>query len=167
MLHGTYHFGGKRVACRNAYCTNCRNPRFAEGLRSLVVLHIFFIPLLPVATTVRWFCSTCRKEIDIFRPSRPWILIAGVFFGLLMTFVGVMILINSPDKEGALGCIILGLLMVVGLVYMIRKQSYRDYVSAQDAVPPLQGDHCPYCEALVLQAEKPHCHACRVDIITK
>ncbi|HEY4249245.1 MAG TPA: DUF4240 domain-containing protein [Lacunisphaera sp.] len=167
MLHGTYYFGRKRVACRNAYCTTCRAPRFAEGFRSLVVLHVFFIPFLPIATTVRWFCSTCKKEIDAKRPSRPWILITGILFGLFMTFIGVMMLFDRHEKETALGALIFGPLMVIGLAYMIRKQDYRGYIGAQENVPPLPGDHCPYCKAPVFAAKTPHCHACKVDIITK
>ena len=167
MVHGTYYFGRKRVACRNAYCTTCRGPRFAEGLKSLVVLHVCFIPFLPIATTVRWFCSTCQNEIDARRPSRPWILIAGVLFGLLMTFAGVMVMLDGHEKETALGMLVFGPLMVIGLVYMIRKQDYRGYVAYQEKVPGLNGEHCPYCKAAVFAAEMPHCHSCKVDIITK
>lgn len=167
MLHGTYYFGRKRVACRNAYCTTCHAQRFAEGFRSLVVLHVFFIPFLPIATTVRWFCSTCKNEIDARRPSRPWILVAGILFGLFMTLSGVMVMFDGHEKETALGMLIFGPLMVIGLVYMIKKQDYRGYISAQENVTPLSGDHCPYCKAPVFAAETPRCHACKVDIITK
>jgi Protein of unknown function (DUF4240) len=167
MLHGTYYFGRKRVACCNAYCTTCRGARFAEGRRSLVVLHVFFVPFLPVATVVRWFCSRCKKEIDAKRPSRPWILTAGMLFGLFMTFAGVMVMVDGSEKETALGMLVFGPLMVIGLIYMIRKQDYRGYVASREKVPPLAGDHCPYCQAPVFPAETPHCHACKVDIITK
>jgi len=155
------------VACRNAYCTTCRTSRFAEGLRSLVVLHIAFIPLIPIGTIVRWFCTECCKEIDARRPSRPWILSAGVFFGLLMTFVGVMVLVEGKERESAIGCLVFGPLMVIGLIYMIRKQDYRGYVTAQQAVEPLRGDRCPYCASSLFAARKPHCHACKVDIVTQ
>ena len=84
-----------------------------------------------------------------------------------MTFVGVMVMIDGHEKESALGCLIFGPLMVIGLVYMIRKQDYRRYVSSQEAVQPLNGDQCPYCKAPVFAAETPHCHTCRVDIIAK
>jgi len=84
-----------------------------------------------------------------------------------MTLVGVMVLLDGHEKESALGCLIFGPLMVVGLVYMLRKQDYRDYVASQGAVPPLQGDRCPYCEAPVFRAETPRCHSCHVDILTK
>lgn len=166
MLHGTYYFGRKRVACRNAYCTTCRAPRFAEGFKSLVVLHIFFIPFLPIATTVRWFCSSCRKEIDAKRPSRPWILVAGILFGLFMTFVSLMMLLDGQQKESASGMLVFGPLMVIGLIYMIRKQDYRGYVASQEKVPALPDDRCPYCKAPLFAAVTPHCHACKVDIIT-
>jgi hypothetical protein len=165
MVHGTYYFGRKRVSCRNAYCTTCRAPRFAEGLKSVVVLHLCFIPILPVATAIRWFCKSCGNEIDARRPSRPWILVVGAMFGLLMTFVGVMVLIDGHNRESALGCLIFGPLMVIGLIYMIRKQDYRGYVGSQENVPPLKGDRCPFCEAPLLAAVTPHCHACNVDIL--
>jgi hypothetical protein len=167
MVHGTYHIGRKRVSCRNAYCTTCRAPRFTEGRRSFVVLHLFFIPILPVAAVVRWFCHTCGNEIDARRPSRPWILVAGAGIGLLMTFAGVMVVVDGHEVVSGLGCLILGPLLVIGLIHLIRKQDYRGYVASQEQVPPLPGDHCPYCAAPVFAAETPHCHACKVDILTK
>jgi uncharacterized paraquat-inducible protein A len=167
LIHGTYNFGNRLVACRNAYCTTCQSSRFADGRRSLVVLHIAFIPVLPIATTVRWFCSSCRNEIDARRPSRPWILIAGALFGLLMTFVGVMVLREGVEKEAAYGCLLFGPLLVIGLIYLIRKQNYRIYLSARDDVEPLSGDHCPYCTSPLFAADKPHCHSCKIDIYTQ
>ena len=92
---------------------------------------------------------------------------AGVLIGLLVTFVGVMILIDGHERETAWGCLGFGPLMVAGLIYMIRKQDYRGFREGEAAVPPLSGDHCPYCKAPVFRAEKPRCHACRVDIITR
>ena len=167
MVHGTYYFGRKRVSCRNCYCTTCGEPRFAEGRKSLVVLHFFFVPILPVAMVVRWFCNTCGNEIDARRPSRPWILVAGALFGLLMTFVGVMMMIDVHERESGLGCLIFGPLMVIGLIFMIRKQDYRGYIVSQEKVPPLKADRCPYCKAPVFAAETPHCHSCNVDILTR
>lgn len=155
------------MACRNAYCTTCRSPKFAEGLRSLVVLHIVFVPLLPIGTLVRWFCAECKKEIDARRPSRPWILTAGVFFGLLMTFVGVMGLIEGKERESAIDLLVFGPLMVVGLVYMIRKQDYGGYVTALETVEPLRDDRCPYCASPLFSSRRPHCHACKVEIVTQ
>lgn len=167
MLHGTYYFGRSRVVCRNAYCTTCRAPRFAEGFKSLVVLHISFIPILPIAVTTRWFCSVCLKEIDARRPSRPWILVAGVVFGLLMTLVGVLAVIQGHDRESPWSIIVLGLLIVAILVYMIQKQDYADYLVGREHVTPLNADQCPYCKSPLPPAVTPHCPSCRVNILTK
>jgi hypothetical protein len=79
----------------------------------------------------------------------------------------VLMLFDGHEKETALGALIFGPLTVIGLVYMIKKQDYRGFISSQEQVPSLPGDHCPYCKAPVFAAETPHCHACKVDIITK
>ena len=168
MIHGgTYHFGRWRVACRNAYCTTCRAPRFAEGFKSLVVLHISFIPLLPIAITTRWFCSVCRKQIDARRPSRPWILVAGVLMGLLITVAGVFLLVHGERKESPWASLVLGPLIVVVLVYMLRKQDYTGYVVGRELVTPLSADWCPYCKSPLPPAATPRCPSCRVNILTK
>ena len=167
MVHGTYYFGKKRVACRNAYCTTCKAARFAEGIKSLVVLHFCFIPILPIAMKIRWFCRTCEHEIDAHRPNSRFILIAGVFCSALITLLGVMGLINGDEMESTAGPLLFGPLMAGGLVYLLRKPDFANFVAAQQAVVPLDGSHCPYCKAPVFAATKPHCHACRVDIIAK
>ena len=167
MLHGTYHFGRRRVACRNAYCTTCRAPRFAEGFKSLVVLHIGFIPILPIAITTRWFCSICHKEVNARRPSRPWILVAGVAFGLFMALAGVIVLVQGHRKESPWPCIVPGSLIVAVLVYMLRKQDYAGYVVGRELVTPLSADWCPYCKSPLPPAETPRCPSCKVNILTK
>lgn len=167
MIHGHYYFGRKRVACRNAYCTVCKGSRFAEGLKSLVVLHLWFIPLLPIGTEIRWFCSTCHREIDVRRPSRPFILVAGIFFGIVLTFIGVMIFIEADQKEVGPACLVIGPMMVGGLAYILRTQDYKGFVAATHAVEPLDGDYCPYCKSPVRPTSPPHCQSCHVDIIAK
>jgi hypothetical protein len=167
MIHGHYYLGKKRVACRNAYCTTCHAARFAEGRRSLVILHLNFVPILPIGTIVRWFCSACKGEVDAHRPSRPWILIAGIFFGLLITFVAVMTLIEGKEKEPPWGGLLLGPLIVVGLGYMIGRQDYKGYLAGQQTVTPLKGDRCPYCGLPLVAAKTPRCRACKIKIITK
>lgn len=109
MIHGTYHVGNRRVSCRAVYCTTCKSPQLAEGRKSLVILHIAFIPLAPIGTTVRWFCRSCHREADARRPSRPVILLAGVAFSVGMMLLGVSMFFNHEKTDDALGCLVLGL----------------------------------------------------------
>ncbi len=165
MIHGTYRFGKKRVACRNAFCTTCGAPRFAEAFRSLIVLHLFFVPLLPLAVSVRWICTSCGKEIDARRPSRPGILFVGSLLGLLLMVIGLITLGQGKEKDTAWGCLLLGPLLIAGMVHELLKKGHHRYEAAKQAVPPLRADQCPYCRSILLSGKPPHCLGCDVDIL--
>jgi hypothetical protein len=49
----------RRVAFRNDYCMACNAPRRAVQIRTLDVIHLYFIPLLPLGLWKRWCCCTC------------------------------------------------------------------------------------------------------------
>jgi LPXTG-motif cell wall-anchored protein len=166
VLHGIYRFGRKRVACRNCYCTCCDSVELTDGYRSLLVAHIFFIPLLPVGTDTKWHCTKCNNDIDSRRPSRPFVLIAGILCGFLFMFIGTMIRIETGEN-GAYWLILFGFLLSTGLYYLIRKQNYGIYLQSSKAVTPLNGESCPHCHAPILSSAKPRCHACKVNIIMK
>jgi hypothetical protein len=166
VIHGTYRFGKKLVACRNTYCTTCKAPVFAEGFRSILVLHIFFIPILPFGTDVRWYCTRCKREADAGRPSRPFILVAGILCGLLLVFIGVMIALQANDPTGY-WVSLFGSLMTAGLAFLIRKQDYGTFLSSSKAVTPLAGDFCPYCREPLFAKVTPRCHTCRINIMTR
>jgi hypothetical protein len=62
LLHGHYKLFRRRVAVRNVWCTVCKEPRLAIGIRSIVVIHLFWIPILPIARVTDWACATCGKN---------------------------------------------------------------------------------------------------------
>ena len=166
MIHGIYHFGKKRVACRNAYCTVCQEPTFAEGRRSLVMLHVMFIPLIPLGLFVRWFCTQCGKETDAKRPARTGFLTAGILFGVFVLCVGIMnLILNADPKSWAV--IGMGLVIAGPLYWLRRRKAYEAYDTAQREVPPLSTDACPYCRGAILGGTTPRCHVCQVKIVTR
>jgi hypothetical protein len=167
LIHGIYHLGKKRVACRNAYCTTCKDAQFFEGRKSLMIFHIFFIPLLPLWLVVRFFCTRCGEQLDSARPSRSWLLAVGAFIGLLIAFVGVFGLIMGDEIESEIVCVAFGLCLAGGLIWTIRRGNHKAYVSGKKSVNPLRGDICPYCNSSLFAKITPHCHVCKVDIITK
>jgi hypothetical protein len=168
MIHyGVYRFGRKRVACRNAYCTTCDSSQFAEGYRSILVMHVFWIPLLPIGTDVSWFCARCGNTTDAKRPSRPFVLIAGMLCGVLLMFVGIMIGMTTVDGWNVGGGVALfGTTMAAGLFYLIKKQNYGRYAEAIRVVTPLSGESCPYCKTPLFAKLQPRCDSCRVNILT-
>jgi hypothetical protein len=48
LVHGFYRFKPKRVAFRNDFCLACAKAVRAFQVRTFDVLHVFWIPLLPV-----------------------------------------------------------------------------------------------------------------------
>ena len=166
MIHGIYHFGKKRTACRNDYCTVCQAPTLAEGRRSFVMLHFLFVPVIPMGFHTRWFCTTCGMETIAKQPNRPALLIVGVVFGVFMMVVGTTMLLAEGDPAGWLG-VGMGMIVVFSLLVGVKRQKYDAYLAAKRAVVPLRGDECPFCHAPVLASITPRCHACQVRIATQ
>jgi len=166
MIHGIYHFGKKRTACRNDYCTVCQAPTFAEGRRSLVMLHLIFVPLIPLGLHTRWFCTRCGNQTEAKRPSRKGIMVAGIVFGCFLTLGSTILLIVERNPRNLLG-MGMGAGLILVLVSGIKRQNYDAYLAAKRSVVPLRGDTCPFCHEAVLPAIEPRCHACDVKIVTK
>lgn len=62
VVHGIYEFAPKGHAFRNDYCLTCHCPRIALQVRSFYVLHIYWVPLIPLGFWKRWICSACGRE---------------------------------------------------------------------------------------------------------
>lgn len=183
LLHGHYKFLPRRVAVRNAWCTVCKQPRLAVGMRSLVVIHLFYIPVLPIARVTDWFCASCDNDVRANITSRPRILRWGlVLAGLLLT-AGLWVLIHAlltgedaltaKGSETGEGVASGATLMMMGAVFgwvafwenrRIRTQGFDDGTTP---VAPLAGDRCPLCGDLVLIPGNPRCDRCQVDIVVR
>lgn len=132
-----------------------------------MVLHVAFVPVLPVGVETRWFCGRCGEEVDAHRPSRPWALVAGVILGVLACVAGVSFLLQDHEREAAIGCFVMGTALIAGCAYGLKSAKYRAYETGRRAVTPLAADHCPYCNQPIFASAAPRCHACRVDIVTR
>jgi hypothetical protein len=73
LVHGTYRFRPKRVAFRNDYCMKCKAERIAVCVRTIDVLHIFWIPLVPLGARRRWYCIECGQPPDALKTVRQGI----------------------------------------------------------------------------------------------
>lgn len=162
IFAGTYYFGRKRVSCRNAFCSVCHGPRFFEGRRSIVVLHLMFIPILPIGFKTRYFCTSCDIDLGSQRPSRPLILSAGVVAGCIFTAVGAYGLFLGQE----LWVFLVGFLFTAWLIWLLRQKRYATFKMNQSLVEPLDARNCPYCQRPLLPSAKPNCPDCRVKIIT-
>ena len=182
FVHGHYKFFPKRSAVRNVWCTVCKQPRLAIGVRSLLVIHIFWIPVLPVARVTDWVCASCRNNPKANLTARPSAMRWPVVLAGLLAVAGIWVLIEAlrtgqdplggNDKRMSDGIASAVTLLLMGglLGYMARRQLRRTaelgFDDGKTPVAPLSGDTCPLCGELMLTRDNPRCERCQVDIQT-
>jgi len=173
LLHGHYKFFRRRSAVRNAWCTVCKQPRLAIGARSLVVIHLFWIPVLPVARVTDWTCASCGNNPKANLTSRPaamrWpLVIAGILLAAGLWVLAETWLTKQDPLGGAdtrvsdgIASGVTLLLMGALIGYMARRQLRRTaelgFDDGKRPVAPLSGDSCPLCGELVMTRDNPRC----------
>lgn len=183
LIHGHYKFFRRRAAVRNVWCTVCKQPRLAVGFRSLLVIHLFWIPVLPVARVTDWVCAGCGNDPKANLTARPsamrWplviaglLMVAGLWV-LAETFINRRDPLGGQDTSVADGFASGVTLLIMGGIFgfMARRQLRRTatlgFDDGKTEVAPLSGDNCPLCGVLMLTRDNPRCEACQVEIQTR
>src|SRR5580698_7308270 len=95
---GVFHFRPKRIAFRNDYCLACKRPRGSVRMRTFDVLHILWIPILPLGVWRRWICTACGREVNVEVKTRRSFKWAGlgvlIFMGAISWFAPI-----EPDSR--------------------------------------------------------------------
>lgn len=97
VIHGTYHWQRQTLAFRNDYCLSCAAPRLAYLQRTFDVLHLFWIPVLPLGFWKRWRCSVCgldpHARAAMARPIK--------WAGIALLIVGAVVFwMTTPGASG-------------------------------------------------------------------
>jgi hypothetical protein len=173
VIHGYYRFGKKCVGVKKDYCNKCKGESVVSQMRTLDVLHIYFIPLIPIGFVKRWECSLCGKDPRVWYKVRSGIM---TFFyavvALMLAVFTVGLWFGPPDiSVSALYCLRLGLpAALVALIYFafIRQLSRVDPEQARRlAVTPLDRASCIMCSTPLPQNEQhPRCLTCGVRTYT-
>jgi len=156
ILHGMYHWRRRRVAYRNDYCLRCEVPRLSFQHRTFDVLHVFWIPLLPLGFWKRWHCGTCGSDPHAHVRTRRSLKWAGV---------GVLALISlsawavSPAEQPQDAPIIWAMRMcgplAAAAAAWATARSPPDVKLADKlrAVVPIVDPHCPVCGVMLFPEE--------------
>jgi hypothetical protein len=163
IVTGAYFWGKRRVAFRNDYCTVCERLTLAEGIRSFVMGHIYWIPLLPLGFHRRWFCTLCHHETNERRPTSPLILWLALFTAILVVVVMGGAWFRGSEK-GMGPPFAIGLVFLAACIFGLFRSRRDKFSQARKGVVPLPHDACPLCKGLLLPKRIPHCYACKIDI---
>jgi len=166
ILHGQYKFGRRKAYCRNDYCTICNRARFTEGIRSFRVIHIFYIPLIPIGFGTEWRCASCGKDPYTRRPISRGLAIASFVLSLLL-LAGCIAMLWEERRNNPAGLWLL-LVMFGGLVFVtansLSGKRRFEYLARRKAVKPLRADVCPYCSTPTFQRITIRCDMCNITI---
>ena len=89
LIHwGIYRFADRIVGYRNDYCLRCESHRLALRHRSFRVVHIWFVPLIPLGWSKSWRCRVCGGDPHVRVKTRESIRWAGTIAVGLLAGIG-------------------------------------------------------------------------------
>lgn len=147
---GAYRFKPQLIACRSAHCYHCNTVTLFEEFRAFTVVHVLFIPVLPVGFTTRWICSTCEKE-----PNEPQgKIVVAALFGALLFYFGCIIGYEDSLPTGL--ALMAGGIAIPAIAYRRTAKKVQPTGNFLEA--------CPYCRSPLLTGTKTQCEKCDVSI---
>ena len=156
MLHGTYSFARTLVAYRNDYCLTCNRERTAYQIRTFDILHLFWLPILPLGFWKRWRCGTCGADPHASPRTRRSFKWAGVVVLFLTGLLGWAV----PVREFPEDSLFFWVLRIGGPVgglwalwATLRTPSDVDLKGMLRAVQPITDVDCPICKIPLFPSE--------------
>jgi hypothetical protein len=97
FIHGQYHFNKKIIGYGRCTCFKCNNSDIALVSRSFQVIHLFWVPIIPVGIVKHNICSNCKNknELSIFRSDTLKFLVTTQAIGLTALLLGAALML--PD----------------------------------------------------------------------
>lgn len=164
ILHGIYHFKPKIVAYRNDFCLSCAAPRRAYQIRSFDVLHLFYIPILPLGFWRRWQCLRCKREPHVYPYPRKSLKWASVI--VLAILEAAMWAPEAMQQDSVTSVWIMrigfAVLFVAALWWAIRSKPDIKLKERLKEVSPAQENLCPLCGGVFIVDSQFRCANCGV-----
>ncbi|MBZ5508588.1 MAG: hypothetical protein LAO78_24275 [Acidobacteriia bacterium] len=162
ILHGLYSFGRKIVAYRNDFCLSCAAPRRAFRVRTFDVVHIFYVPLIPLGFLRRWHCSVCGRDPHAHPGTRKGFKWAGV---VVLALFAVFSWALPPEDDAWVWPMRVGLPIAFAAALWHTLKSKPD-VRLKDKlreVQPADESVCPLCGYPLVIGSGWHCSGCGVE----
>lgn len=170
LIHGTYHFSRKLVAYRYDYCMNCENPRVAGQWRTFDVLHLCFVPLIPLGFWKRWACSACGKPPHARVKTSRGVKILGAVISLVWSGISFYCAIFTSPKSGEdnSGLWTMGALGIAAFAYLCYSLSQKETPAPDlnEQLGRLQTPtemSCPFCGGRLQSGLTTFCEGCGVQ----
>jgi hypothetical protein len=166
VLHGTYSLKRKIIAYRNDFCVSCEAPCRAYQARSFEILHVFFIPVLPLGFWRRWQCSVCGGNPHVNRRTRKSFKWAGV---VVLAILAAAVWLAPSDEFGYsiadvwLIRIGFSIAFVVALRHTLKSKPALRLAEKLKEVIPAEDNVCPLCNGPIILGDRWRCSHCGVE----
>jgi hypothetical protein len=163
-IHGIYHWKPKRIAFRADYCRSCQASGISVLVRTIDVLHISWVPILPLGVWSRWFCTTCGNRPHQSTRTRRGFKVAGAV--VLGIYTAVVWAAPLPEADAWIFWplrFVFPFLAVLAIVSAVRVPLEPDLKARLAQVVEFQGWVCPLCGGQLLQVPRLHCTRCRAE----
>ncbi len=146
IIHGTYHFFARKTGFRNDYCLSCNAKTRSFRVRTFDVLHLFWIPLLPLDFWSRWFCGTCGKRPHSNVRTRRSFKVAGLVLLVALAVIFWSLPVDPGKAVGFWFCRLASPLGIVATFIHLRNAkrgpNLKEFLAA---VEPANDFVCPIC----------------------
>lgn len=163
LVWGIYHWRPRQAAFRADFCRSCQARRLSVLVRTLDVLHLFWVPVLPLGLWSRWFCGTCGRRPHQATRTRRGFTVAGAIVLLLLSAAAWVPL---PEVEPWLVWTLrvgLPLLAVLAIRAALEPSVEADLATRLAEVAEFEGWECPLCGGQLFNAPILHCTRCGAE----
>ena len=165
VIHGVYHWQPKRLAFRNDYCRKCEADSLSILVRTFDVLHVFWIPVLPLGAWSRWYCGVCGARPHVLAKTRRGFKIAGM---VVFAFPALAFWFLEPDADLGAAWLWTLRLILTGLALLTAWSAFRHQPEPKfklrlAQVRPYDSRECPFCDGQLQNLPTWHCPACEVE----
>lgn len=164
VIHGIYEWAVRRVAFRNDFCRGCGQATLAVRVRAFRVLHLYWVPVLPLGFWRTWHCSRCGRAPDANTRTRRGFKIAGA---AMLAALAIAAWWEPPGDVHGGGLVFvwslkigLPLAAALALRAALRHRPDADRQKALAGIQPFTGSDCPLCSGQLLGVPDRHCLAC-------
>lgn len=155
IVHGRYFWRRRIVAYRNDFCLSCNMERVAWQHRTFDVLHVFWVPILPLGFWKRWHCDACGRDPHSNPGTRKGFKWAGVAVLALISLSGwVVSSTEQPDDIAFIWAMRLGgpIATIWAAWATLKSGADIDLADTLRRVQPISDTNCPLCRVSLYQS---------------
>ncbi len=166
MLTGRYRCCGRTVAYRGDYCLSCDCHTVSEQNRTLDILHVYFLPILPLGFRKHWHCTKCKNDPHARVQTSNEFKILGVMAFSALAVLSWLIPMEQPDDVAVVWTMRIGGICVAS-VFAISVLVHKPSLTQQEKmgeIPRFSPENCLVCGEELDDSSR-ECVQCRVEYL--